>query len=98
MAYRLVTCPETAHLELIEHDNHPLGMLVRACTRYCPAWAVECPRTCAARLDRRDLQVVDVTLEDPDAPTASFEVGAELSTATEDETLVASRPRLRMAR
>jgi len=53
MAHRLVTCPETAHLELLEYEDTPCGMLVVACSRFRPACAVECPRTCAARLDRR---------------------------------------------
>jgi hypothetical protein len=49
----LVTCPETAHLEAIEVEAHPLGMLIVACSRFSPQCAVSCPRTCAARLDRR---------------------------------------------
>ena len=53
--YRLITCPETAHLEMIEYDETPLGCLVAACSRYRPVCAIECPRTCAARMDRRDL-------------------------------------------
>lgn len=53
MAYRLITCPESAHLELIEYGEHPCGMLIEACSRFRPAGAVHCPRTCAARLDRR---------------------------------------------
>jgi hypothetical protein len=53
--YRLITCPESAHLELIEYDDTPFGMLVVACSRFQPSCAVNCPRTCAARLDRRDL-------------------------------------------
>ena len=53
--YRLITCPESAHLELIEYDDTPFGMLVVACSRSKPACSVNCPRTCAARLDRRDL-------------------------------------------
>ena len=53
--YRLITCPETAHLELIEYDDTPFGRVIAACSRFRPACAVECPRTCAARMDRRDL-------------------------------------------
>lgn len=52
MTYRLLTCPETAHLELIDYVDDPLGMLVSACSRFWPPGAIECPRTCAARLDR----------------------------------------------
>ena len=51
---KLVTCPETAHLEQIEYDDHPLGMLIVRCSRYGAKCPLECPRTCAARLDRRD--------------------------------------------
>jgi hypothetical protein len=52
--YRLITCPETAHLELIECEETPFGLVIARCSRFRPADAVECPRTCAARLDRRD--------------------------------------------
>ena len=50
--YRMVTCPETAHLELIEYDDTPLGMLIRGCSRFRPACAIACSRTCAARFDQ----------------------------------------------
>lgn len=53
MPTRYVTCPETAHLERIEYDEHPYGLLVYACSRFHPACAVDCPRTCASRLDRK---------------------------------------------
>jgi len=52
MASRLVTCPETGHLERIEYQIHHLGLLIDACSQFCPADRVDCPRTCAARLDR----------------------------------------------
>ena len=54
MANRLVTCPETAHLELIEYDDTSCGMLIHSCTRFRAPWALSCSRACAARLDRRD--------------------------------------------
>lgn len=54
MAHKLVTCPETAHLEMIDYQDHPFGILIDACTRFRPVCTVECPRTCAARLDRRE--------------------------------------------
>ena len=53
MALKLVTCPETAHLEEIEYVDTPVGMVIEACSRFRPACAVTCARTCAARLDRR---------------------------------------------
>jgi hypothetical protein len=54
MESKLVTCPESAHLERIEYENHPLGLLIAACSRFQPACAVTCQRMCAAMLDRRD--------------------------------------------
>jgi hypothetical protein len=53
MAYRLVTCPETAHLELIEYDESRCGMLILGCSTFRSPCSIACPRTCAARLDRR---------------------------------------------
>jgi len=63
MASRLITCPETAHLELIDFDDSPLGMLISGCSRFQLACAVSCPRTCAARFDRRDRAETDGRLE-----------------------------------
>jgi len=71
MPSMLVTCPETAHLERIDLDVHPLGILIRSCSAFDRLSAtlgvaarpgeagafdprcVDCPRTCAARLDQR---------------------------------------------
>ena len=53
MPSKLVTCPETAHLEEIEYDDHPLGMLIRACSRFAPPCAIGCERRCAMLLDRK---------------------------------------------
>jgi hypothetical protein len=64
MAYRLITCPETAHLEMIHDDPHPLGILILACTRFRPSCAITCPRTCATRMDRRAQLDNDPTLDD----------------------------------
>jgi hypothetical protein len=64
MAYRLITCPETAHLELIEYERDPLGLLVQACSHYRPPHCLRCPRTCASRLDRRERQ--DTLVDDRD--------------------------------
>lgn len=60
MASRLVTCPETGHLERIEFQVHHLGLLIDACSRFCRADRVDCPRTCAARLDRGRKEVTSV--------------------------------------
>lgn len=62
--YRLLTCPETAHLEMIEYEQTPYGVVIAACSRFRPACAVDCPRTCAARLDRRDGTTQVLTLGD----------------------------------
>ena len=59
MATMLLTCPETAHLELVEFESHPLGMLIDACTRF--PCEVNCARTCAARLDQRTRLAGDST-------------------------------------
>ena len=68
MAYQLVTCPETAHLELVEleHDKS-CGTIVLGCSRFRPPWAVVCPRTCAARFDRREREIVQLRLEGEDS-------------------------------
>ncbi len=55
MACKLITCPESAHLEMIVYEDTPLGMLIEACTRFAPGCPMSCPRTCAARLDRRSV-------------------------------------------
>jgi hypothetical protein len=64
MAYRLVTCPETAHLELLEYAQTPLGMLTLGCSRFRPPCAVGCQRTCAALLDRRARKLEGDALDD----------------------------------
>jgi hypothetical protein len=57
MAYQLITCPESAHLELIEYEETPCGILIFGCSAFRPPCAVDCPRTCAARLDRRQREL-----------------------------------------
>ena len=54
MASMLVTCPETAHLEQIEFDRTPLGILIGGCTRLGPGCSLSCERLCARMFDRRD--------------------------------------------
>ncbi len=63
MTRMLVTCPESAHLEEIEIEAHPLGSLILSCSAFCPATEVTCPGTCAARMDRKRL----AARKDPDA-------------------------------
>lgn len=64
MAWKLVTCPESAHLEMVVYEDTPLGMLVEACTRFEPGCPMTCARTCAARLDRRDRDERDLHVGD----------------------------------
>jgi len=73
MAYQLVTCPETARLEMIEYEDSPLGMLIIECSRFRPPYDPTCPRTCAARLDSRGLE--------PE-PELELEPGSEQDDAT----------------
>jgi hypothetical protein len=59
-----VTCPETAHLEEIEYEDTPCGMVVTSCSRLSPSNSVTCARTCTARLDRkRGVRVDDELVE-----------------------------------
>lgn len=67
MSLRLVTCPETAHLELISYQEHPLGTLVDECSRFAPSCIPTCPRTCAERLDRRKRHSEPAMAEGEDA-------------------------------
>jgi hypothetical protein len=53
MERKRITCPETAHLEEVDLDRTPLGIVIAGCSRFSPRGAVDCPRDCAARLDRR---------------------------------------------
>jgi hypothetical protein len=52
MAIKLVTCPETAHLEELTYEPCPLGIIVLRCTRWGDC-EVTCARTCARHMDTR---------------------------------------------
>ena len=54
MERKRITCPETAHLELIDLDRSPLGILIAECSRFLPRCSIDCSRVCAARMDRRE--------------------------------------------
>lgn len=82
MSYRPITCPESAHLEMIELVEDPLGLLVIGCTRFRPPCAVECARTCTARLDQRARLARGTA---PPAPAAAPPAGAGLDDG--DDTL-----------
>lgn len=79
MASKLITCPESAHLEQIEYEDHPLGMLIIACTRFNPSCEVTCARLCAARLDRKRRAELE------DEPTDPDELSAEVRDAADDD-------------
>jgi hypothetical protein len=55
--YKLLTCPESVRLALIDCDLSPLGILIRECSLY--PCELTCSRECAARLDRRGLTALD---------------------------------------
>lgn len=71
-----VTCPESAHLETLEVEHHPLGILVGACTQD-PDGEPACGRRCAALLDQkaRSRRKERARLESDAAALASLEVG-----------------------
>ena len=74
MPFKRVTCPETAHLETLELEHHPLGILICACSRYGLGCEPGCTRRCAAVLDRRSRapnEPEEATL----ASLASLEIG-----------------------
>ncbi len=48
--YKLVTCPATEQLELVEYADTPLGMLIYRCSRFRPVCALDCTRRCAVKL------------------------------------------------
>ena len=63
MRLKRVTCPETAHLETVELEDHPLGILVAGCSRFTPESEPTCSRRCAGLLDRRGRSTFE--LDDP---------------------------------
>jgi hypothetical protein len=54
-----VTCPETAHLEEIDLEHTPLGVVVAGCSRFEPRCNVSCARECARRIDARERRDAD---------------------------------------
>lgn len=50
--FKIVKCPETSKLELVECVDTPLGHLIHRCTQFRPSCAMTCTRTCATSLDR----------------------------------------------
>lgn len=86
MRWMLVTCPESAHLEEIEVEDHPEGMEIIACTRFSPRTAVTCERLCAARMERRrrstEEMICDVADDRPSDALVSIRVPFPLRTST----------------
>ena len=62
MTCHWVACPETAGPEIIEFDDSPFGILLTGCSRFRPASAVTCPRSCCAGFDRRTRTSEDPTV------------------------------------
>lgn len=54
MERKRITCPETAHLEEVDLERTPLGIVIGGCSRFEPRCALRCTRECARRMDRRD--------------------------------------------
>lgn len=50
--FKIVRCPETGLLELVDYLETPLGALLHRCTRFRPVCAMKCTRGCAAELDK----------------------------------------------
>jgi hypothetical protein len=83
-----VTCPETAHLETLEVEHHPLGILISGCSGWKNGGEATCTRRCASLLDRRERSRFD-----PDEVTlASLEVGDETRLDLDVDAVLAPRP------
>lgn len=49
---KIVRCPETGQLELVEYLETPIGSLIHRCTHFQPACGLKCTRGCASQPDR----------------------------------------------
>ncbi len=61
MERKAITCPRSGHLEVIDYEPTPLGLIVLGCTRSSPG-ELRCTCECARRIDRRDRST---SVEDP---------------------------------
>ena len=52
MTRKLITCPETDHLEVIEFEDTAFGTVLARCSRLARC-GLQCSRVCAALIDRR---------------------------------------------
>lgn len=59
MERQLITCPETGHLEQIELERTPYGVVIASCSRFERPCGVQCTRECARRMDHRDRRDVE---------------------------------------
>ncbi|HSK04248.1 MAG TPA: hypothetical protein VK932_23505 [Kofleriaceae bacterium] len=64
MERKRITCPETSHLELIDYERTPLGVVIDGCSRFLPRCAVGCSRLCATMMDRREYRTYPEERED----------------------------------
>jgi hypothetical protein len=58
-----ITCPLTGHLETVELEHTPLGLVVDRCSRVSPSEHVACTRECSRRLDLRERAGDDAVTE-----------------------------------
>ena len=56
---KLVRCPETGELVEVDLGHTSSGILVDGCTRFHPACALTCSRSCAVELDHRNRVTID---------------------------------------
>ena len=49
-----IVCPESGRIVEIGYDIHPIGMLVRSCTRLRALGTIDCSRSCTHRIAERD--------------------------------------------
>jgi len=54
MERKLIMCPGTEQLEVVEMERTPLGIVIGSCSRFAPTCALTCGGECAARMDRED--------------------------------------------
>jgi len=75
MGYQFLTCPETGQLELIESDDTPVGALILDCSGLHGVCPKDCPRSCAAMIDRGDDRVREPEDDDESGPDTVDELG-----------------------
>ena len=66
MERKRMKCPETDHVELIDLERTPFGVLIEGCSRFLPRCAVDCSTACAARMDHHRRRSERVRVEGPE--------------------------------